>query len=104
MKNNSQFFEYKRKRRKHYEMRIENEESEFPLYLRKTMNILRSINPLKLEYKNIFSIISPYLVIKDFPSSYKFKYLKNMVKHMPSRLTHPIRLSFDFIYFLKKIC
>ena len=73
MKNNYQFFEYKRKRRKHYEMRIENEESEFPLYLRKTMNILRSINPLKLEYKNIFSIISPYLVIKDFPSSYKFK-------------------------------
>lgn len=61
-----------RKRRKHYELRLEQEENELPIFERKRRKILRDINPMKISIKNEFTIISAYLMIKNFPANYKF--------------------------------
>jgi len=97
-------FKFIRKRRKHFEMRIDNEVEELPEFLKKRRKLCIEMNPLKLSIKKEFSIISPYLIIRDFPKSYKFSQLwtdkeKDLVKSFTEKENNDTQVNLNFIFF-----
>ena len=82
----------------------DNEVEELPEFLKKRRKLCIEMNPLKLSIKKEFSIISPYLIIRDFPKSYKFSQLwtdkeKDLVKSFTEKENNDTQVNLNFIFF-----
>lgn len=69
---------FTRRKRKHYEICINEEENKLPEHLKERRKFVRLINPLRVFSNDEFYILSPLLIRNSFTSTYFFEsYFEN---------------------------